>query len=118
LVHFGYSRTDLVERRGDFAVRGGIVDLFPADLEHPLRIDFFGDEIESLSYFTVSDQRTFNEVEEIKVFPIRELLIDDEVKKKSEYLAAEFPQVKELASKIAVGNLCRRHGITYWNPER
>ena len=103
LIHFGYSRTDLVERRGDFAVRGGIVDLFPADLEHPLRIDFFGDEIESLSYFTVSDQRTLNEVKEIKVFPIRELLIDKEVRNKAEYLAAEFPQVKELASKIAEG---------------
>ena len=103
LIHFGFSRTDLVERRGDFAVRGGIVDLFPADLEHPLRIDFFGDEIESLSYFTVSDQRTFEEVKEIKVFPIRELLIDKEVKRKAEYLAAEFPQVKEMASKIAEG---------------
>jgi len=45
LSYLGFSRVDLVERRGDFAVRGGIVDLFPADSEHPVRIDFFGDEI-------------------------------------------------------------------------
>ena len=43
LIHFGFTRTDLVERRGDFAVRGGIVDVFPSDYEHPIRIDFFGE---------------------------------------------------------------------------
>jgi transcription-repair coupling factor (superfamily II helicase) len=103
LVYFGFSRTDLVERRGDFAVRGGIVDLFPADLEHPIRIDFFGDEIEELSYFTISDQRTFEKVEAASVFPIRELLIDEQVKKKAGYLAAEFPQIAELSQKVSAG---------------
>ncbi len=103
LVYFGFTRTDLVERRGDFAVRGGIVDLFPADFEHPIRIDFFGDEIEDLAYFTVADQRTFEKITEAKIFPTRELLIDEEVKKKAIYLAAEFPQVAELAAKISEG---------------
>ena len=56
LHYFGYLRTDLVERRGDFAVRGGILDLFPPDREHPIRVEFFGDEIEELRFFTVADQ--------------------------------------------------------------
>ena len=101
LVHFGFTRSDLVERRGDFAVRGGIIDLFPADLEHPIRIDFFGDEIESISYFTVSDQRTIENLDMARIFPTRELLIDEAVKKKAKYLAAEFPQISEMAQKIS-----------------
>ena len=92
LVHFGFTRTDLVERRGDFAVRGGIVDLFPPDQEHPIRVDFFGDEIDDLAYFTVSDQRTFEKLENLEVFPVRELLIDEKVKAKAQYLSNEWPQ--------------------------
>jgi transcription-repair coupling factor (superfamily II helicase) len=103
LVYFGFSRTDLVERRGDFAVRGGIVDLFPTDAEHPIRIDFFGDDIETINYFAVADQRTFEEIKEITIFPLREILIDEKVRKKAEYLAAECPQLTELAGKVAQG---------------
>ncbi len=104
LSYLGYARTDLVERRGEFAVRGGIVDLFPADLDHPIRLDFYGDEIEELAYFTVADQRTFAPVvDEITVFPCKELLLSDEVKKRARYLAAEFPQLAEIANKIAEG---------------
>ena len=62
LSALAYTRTDLVERRGEFAVRGGIVDLFLPLSNHPIRIDFFGDEIEDLSYFEVADQRTFKPV--------------------------------------------------------
>ena len=103
LVYFGFTRTDLVERRGDFAVRGGIVDIFPPDQEHPIRIDFFGDEIDDLALFTVSDQRTFETIKSIEIYPVRELLIDKEVKKRAEYLASEFPQVSEMATKISQG---------------
>ena len=103
LVHFGFTRTDLVERRGDFAVRGGIVDLFPPDQEHPIRVDFFGDEIDDLAYFTVSDQRTFEKLENLEVFPVRELLIDEKVKAKAQYLSNEWPQLTEMAAKIADG---------------
>ena len=104
LSYFGFSRTDLVERRGDFAVRGGILDLFPADLEHPIRIDFFGNEIEELKFFTVADQRTYAPVTGvIKIYPTRELMISDAVKEKARYLAAEFPQLTEMAGKIAEG---------------
>ena len=104
LSFLGYTRTDLVERRGDFAVRGGIIDLFPPDLEHPVRVDYFGDEIEELAYFTVADQRTYAPViGELTIYPCRELLLTDDVKDRARYLAAEFPQVTEICSKIAEG---------------
>lgn len=58
LVAMGYERQELVQQRGDFAVRGGIIDLFPPQLAHPIRIEFFSDEIEEIRSFSVSDQRT------------------------------------------------------------
>ena len=58
LVAAGYARTELVEKRGDFAVRGGILDVFPPTEEHPLRVEFWGDEVEEIRYFKVADQRS------------------------------------------------------------
>jgi len=104
LSYLGFTRVDLVERRGDFAVRGGIVDLFPADSEHPLRIDFFGDEIEEIQYFTVADQRTFAPVSgPTIIYPCRELLLSPEVKERAKYITAEFPHIAEIAHKISQG---------------
>ena len=104
LSFFGFARTDLVEKRGDFAVRGGIVDFFPADQEHPVRVDFFGDTIEELASFTVSDQRTFAPViGTLIIYPCRELLLTPEIKKRAAYLASEFPQLSEMCSKLAEG---------------
>jgi len=104
LVFLGFTRTDLVERRGEFALRGGIIDIFPADFDHPIRIDFFGDEIEELAYFTVADQRTYKPfVGELIIYPCRELLLTDEVKKRAAYIASEFPALNEIASKLTEG---------------
>jgi len=104
LNYFGFIRTDLVEKRGDFAVRGGILDFFAPDLEHPIRIDFFGDEIDEMQYFLVADQRTYADVKnQITIYPGRELLISEEVKAKARYLVSEFPQLAEIAGKISEG---------------
>lgn len=104
LVTFSYTRTDLVERRGEFAVRGGILDIFPPDQDHPIRIDFFGDEIEDLSFFTVSDQRTNQSISApINILPCRELLISNDIKAKASNLAQKFES--ELLGKIANGLL-------------
>ena len=104
LHYFGYTRTDLVERRGDYAVRGGIVDLFPPDQEHPIRVDFFGDEIEELRFFTVADQRTFTPVAgALTIYPCRELLLSETVKERAKYIAAEFPQLQEMCHKLSQG---------------
>ena len=61
----GVLRVDLVEKRGEFAVRGGIVDVFPPTEEHPLRLEFFGDEIDEIRAFAVADQRTLEPVERV-----------------------------------------------------
>ena len=102
LVTFSYTRTDLVERRGEFAVRGGILDIFAPNQDHPIRIDFFGDEVEDLSFFTVADQRTTGSITtNIKILPCRELLINDEIKLRAKELAATVEN--ELLSKVANG---------------
>ena len=104
LSRFGYQRSDLVEKRGDFAVRGGILDLFPPDQEHPIRIDFFGDEIDDISYFAVADQRSIEKISSvIEIYPCRELLIDSNVKNKAAKLGEKFPQIKELTDKLIEG---------------
>ena len=104
LVSFSYTRTDLVERRGEYAVRGGILDIFPPDQNHPIRIDFFGDEIEELSYFSIADQRTSGSIANpVKILPCRELLITDQIRSRANELAGKFEN--ELLSKIANGLL-------------
>ena len=101
LVEFGFTRSDLVERRGDFAVRGGILDLFPADQDHPIRLDFFGEEIDDISYFGVADQRSLEKINNnVIIFPCRELLLNEKVKQNAMKLAEEFPQLKEIIEKI------------------
>jgi len=104
LSSLAYTRTDLVERRGEFAVRGGIVDLFLPLSNYPIRIDFFGDEIEDLSYFEVSDQRTLKPVEgSIAIFACRELLLTEKVKKRALMAKSENLGAAEMLDKISEG---------------
>ena len=104
LVLLGYLRTDLVERRGDFAVRGGILDLFLPDQDHPIRIDFFGDEIEELAWFTVADQRTYEPVTgAITIYPCREILLTQATQERARYLTAAYPEVSEITTKLGQG---------------
>ncbi|WP_176591272.1 transcription-repair coupling factor [Sphingobium sp. EM0848] len=78
----GYVRTDTVHDRGEFAIRGGIVDLFPGGEEQPLRLDFFGDEIETVRRFDPADQRTSGSVEGFTLLPASEALLDEETIKR------------------------------------
>jgi transcription-repair coupling factor (superfamily II helicase) len=104
LSSLAYSRTDLVERRGEFAVRGGIVDLFLPLSNHPIRIDFFGDEIEDLSYFEVADQRTFAPViGSVEIYPCREMLLTPAIKHRAIEVKEEYPAAAEMLEKISEG---------------
>lgn len=76
LVALGYERTDMVEGRGNFCVRGGIVDVFPLTTENPIRIEFWGDEIDSIRVFDVESQRTIEPIKEINILPAEEFLVD------------------------------------------
>ncbi len=74
----GYNRVDTVHDAGEFAVRGGLVDLWPSGSEHGLRLDFFGDEIESVRTFSPEDQRTTGRVDGFTLLPASEALLDEE----------------------------------------
>ena len=104
LAAAAYSRVELVEKRGEFAVRGGILDVFPPTEEHPLRIEFWGDDVEEIRYFRVADQRSL-EIAEHGVWapPCRELLLTDDVRARAAQLAEVHPELGELLGKLAEG---------------
>ena len=103
LADAAYARVDLVEKRGEFAVRGGIVDVFPPTEEHPLRVEFWGDEVEEIRTFAVADQRTLEKVERLWAPPCRELLLTDEVRARAAELAEPHPELVEITDKLADG---------------
>ena len=91
LAAAAYVRTDLVERRGEFAVRGGILDVFPPTEEHPVRVELFGDTVDEIRWFKVADQRSLEATEELWAPPCREILLTDAVRRRAADLAAELP---------------------------
>src|SRR6478609_3165527 len=103
LAEAAYTRVDMVERRGEFAVRGGIVDVFPPTEEHPLRVEFWGDDVEEIRAFSVAAQPTLDKVERLWAPPCRELLLTDEVRRRAAALGEAHPQLVELTDKIAAG---------------
>ncbi|MFC4466988.1 transcription-repair coupling factor [Streptomyces xiangluensis] len=104
LAAAAYSRVELVEKRGEFAVRGGILDVFPPTEEHPLRVEFWGDDVEEIRYFKVADQRSLEVAEHgLWAPPCRELLLTDEVRQRAAALAEAHPELGELLGKIAEG---------------
>jgi len=98
-----YTRVDLVEKRGEYAVRGGIVDVFPPTEEHPLRVEFWGDDVEEIRTFSVADQRTLEKAERLWAPPCRELLLTEDVRRRAQQLGEQHPQLLELTDKIANG---------------
>lgn len=99
-----YARVELVEKRGEFAVRGGILDVFPPTEEHPLRVEFWGDDIEEIRYFKVADQRSLEVAEHgLWAPPCRELLLTPEVRERAAALAEVHPELSEMLGKISEG---------------
>ncbi|WP_309067364.1 transcription-repair coupling factor [Microbacterium sp.] len=104
LVELAYARVDMVSRRGEFAVRGGILDVFPPVADHPYRVDFFGDEVDQIRAFSVADQRSLpGEVREVELVPSRELLLTDEVRGRARELQHEFPGIAQMLEKMGQG---------------
>ncbi|HEY3208572.1 MAG TPA: transcription-repair coupling factor [Actinomycetota bacterium] len=81
LVALGYARADVVEHRGEFAVRGGIMDLFPSTSRRPARLEYFGDEVESLREFAPATQLSTGKLDRVEVYPCRELVVGDDVRR-------------------------------------
>src|SRR6202012_6115781 len=93
LVELAYTRVDMVGRRGEFAVRGGILDIFAPTAEHPVRGEFWGDEVSEMRMFAVGDQRSIPEVSVDPLIAVawRELLLTDEGRERAAELAGQQP---------------------------
>ena len=89
LVDLGYVRADVVEHRGEFAVRGGVLDVFPAEQRRPMRLEFWGDEIESIRRFVPSTQLSAGAVDVAEIGPARELILDEAVRARARDVAAD-----------------------------
>jgi transcription-repair coupling factor (superfamily II helicase) len=103
LSDLAYARVDLVTKRGEFAVRGGILDVFPPTEEHPLRVELWGDEVEEIRSFSVADQRTLATAAQLAAPPCRELLLTPQVRERAAALAADVPALAEIAERLAEG---------------
>ena len=114
LVMLGYRREDLVELRGHVAQRGAIVDVFASTHDEPLRVEFWGDEIERLQTFNVNDQRSTSTIDEAWVQPAREFLIDDAMREHAAGLVAKEPWGREHWDRIAEGLVF--DGMESWLP--
>jgi transcription-repair coupling factor (superfamily II helicase) len=122
LVKMGYANVPLVEDRGSFAVRGGILDIFPPNMTSPVRIEFFGDTIDTMRAFDPLTQRSLQPVEELVLLPSREILLTDEI------LADIAPRLKQTCDDLDIGADKRRavlsdlqnavyyHGVEYLQP--
>jgi transcription-repair coupling factor (superfamily II helicase) len=114
LVHFGYRREMVVEHRGEFARRGAIVDIFPSTGDEPVRIDLWGDDVDRLTEFTVSDQRSTVDLATTLVFPAREILYVDGVRERAASLIASEPWGREQWERLSEGQIF--DGMESWLP--
>src|SRR5580704_5471410 len=114
LITMGYRREYQVEARGEVAVRGAIVDVYPSTADHPVRIDLWGDEVDRLSQFSVADQRSTVGVDDAWIFPVRELLPTEEVQARAAELARTQPWGAEQWERLADGQTF--DGMESWLP--
>jgi transcription-repair coupling factor (superfamily II helicase) len=114
LVAGGYRREYQVEARGEVAVRGSIIDVYPATDDHPVRIDLWGDEVDRLSSFSVADQRSTDDRAEAWIFPARELLPTPDVRARAAELVRTEPWGREQWERLAEGQLF--DGMESWLP--
>ena len=114
LVEFGYRREEVVEHRGEFARRGAIVDVYPACADAPIRIDLWGDEVDRLTRFGVNDQRSTADLDEVRIFPARELTPTAAVRSRAAALVATEPWGREQWERLAEG--LHFDGMESWLP--
>jgi transcription-repair coupling factor (superfamily II helicase) len=114
LVAAGYRREEVVEHRGEVAVRGSIVDVFPSTADRPIRIDLWGDEVDRLTEFSVSDQRSTGDLACVELFPCRELLPTEAVRARAERLVGLEPWGREQWERLSEGQTF--DGMESWLP--
>ncbi|EKY27246.1 hypothetical protein HMPREF0216_01498 [Clostridium celatum DSM 1785] len=100
LMNCGYERVEVVEGKGEFSFRGGILDVFPPNAVYPYRIELFGDEIDSIRTFNIESQRSIEKIDKFDIFPAKEVIVDEEVKEKAiNGITEELNSVIENSSK-------------------
>ncbi len=114
LIEFGYTRADRVEARGDMAVRGGIIDVFPPNADEPIRLDFWGDTLDELRSFSPTTQRSQARLDRVAVFPAREVLLDGRIRSQAERLRDEASWASERWDRMAEGVTFQ--GMESWLP--
>ena len=114
LVAKGYRREFQVEHRGEFAIRGGILDIFPSTGSSPVRADLWGDEVERLSEFSISNQRSTAEIQSVIIAPARELLPTRQVRQRALELLETEPWGREQWERLAAGEFF--DGMESWLP--
>lgn len=106
LVEMGYERCDMADSKGMFALRGGILDIFPVTGENPVRIEFWDDEVDSMRIIDPSSQRSVENIQSAKIFAARDTVFDSERAKKAlEKYKAEYEKTKTLLKDRALENL-------------
>jgi transcription-repair coupling factor (superfamily II helicase) len=114
LVAAGYRREPQVEHRGEFAVRGGIIDVFPSTTDLPVRIDLFGDEVDRLTAFDIGDQRSVADLSAVRIFGCRELRPSPEVRSRATELITAEPWGRSQWERLAEGQIFE--GMESWLP--
>jgi len=114
LIGAGYRREHQVEHRGELAVRGGIVDVFPSTAEGPVRIDLWGDEVDRLTAFEVSDQRSARDLDAVVLYGCRELVSTEETRRVAEALVSSEPWGVAQWDRLAAGETF--DGMEAWLP--
>jgi transcription-repair coupling factor (superfamily II helicase) len=113
----GYHRASTVSERGEFAIRGGVIDVYPPAAEEPVRLDLFGDTLESIRAFDPETQRSTKQLHEIRLLPVSEALLDKEaVARFRKGYVSEFGAPGEDALYAAVSDGGRRAGMEHWLP--
>jgi transcription-repair coupling factor (superfamily II helicase) len=104
LVDLGYSRVDVVEHRGEFAVRGGILDVFPSTARRPVRAEFFGDDVESLRQFSPATQLSTGRLDGVDIHPSRELLPTEDMRRRAEAALPRYQgQYRAMLERLSEG---------------
>lgn len=94
LIQSGYERVEMVEGKGQFSLRGGILDVFPTCSTYPYRVELFGDEIESIRTFNTESQRSIEKVNKIEIFPAKEIIVSNEsIELGKERLKSEYDNI-------------------------
>ncbi len=114
LAEYGYHRTDRVESRGEFGVRGGLIDVFPAQGGDPVRLEFWGDEVESARNFSINTQRSTDAAEGLIAYPARELRPDAASREAARVLVHQEPWAAATWERLSEGHLFA--GMESWLP--